>query len=250
MTKITAAWGNDTLFLPGLAGHSYPGDDDGFTNDFRLTVGGDAFSAQARHRMITERGGMRRVDELTLGGDYVDRTRLGRITLSLGAGGGATLLGPLGGAQVQDAVHQSPFAHGRLLGRGLQDRYEPELTVTPALDGFAAADSAPTAWLTLSARADARVAVVTSATIAASITARVPLVVSPFVTAGASGTWQTIFDPRLSIPGGYQSGCYVAPAIATGVSVGPVSVGLDMRWNEGGAGHGIGEAWLAVATER
>src|SRR5215831_19488689 len=115
---IQLSWGNDGFnylvpaegLTPGRLFH----DDDGFTNDLSLAAvisrNLGEFSVFARHRMITERGGLHREDE------FLSEARWERLAMHLGRaqlfsflGLGVVATGNLGGSILQDRFHH--FIH-------------------------------------------------------------------------------------------------------------------------------------------
>jgi hypothetical protein len=139
-------WSNDGLnYLVPMANPSRDRslfhDDDGFTNDFALSTtfvrGGLAFGFQGRHRMITERGGLRRSDEVQLGAWLHHISKHGRrIETRPFMGLGIVATGPLGGAYIQDRFHRliqwGRTLNGEILGQ-LQDQYEGSRRYAPQL---------------------------------------------------------------------------------------------------------------------
>lgn len=255
--SFDVSWGNDQLFLPdGWSDGTFPGDDNGFTNDFRATAGYGPVRVTALHRMITERQPSwldehARVDQMEIAARYTHRFRLrDDLVLSGEASGGVSVLGKLGGVDIQQAWHSGPLVRGRTIGHGLQDRYDGSTSVAPLVGAAGRAEFTPLSWIALTGDVDGQVAfgAMASTGLEAGVQVKAPenpLAVRPFIGAAARGTCQAIFDPRLSMPGGYVPGCYVSPAVTTGVSVGPVSASFALRWNVGGAGHGMGETKLA-----
>ncbi len=143
--SISLIWSNDGLnyFIPAegqVRGRLFH-DDNGFTNDVELggacETGKRRFSLGGRHRMITERGGLRRSDEVDLeaGVERVEARR-SKSELSSYIGLGLVATGPLGGAAWQDGFHRlinwGRTLSGAQLGK-LQNRYEGGIRVAPRL---------------------------------------------------------------------------------------------------------------------
>jgi len=142
---LTFNWGNDGLnyFVPaeGLRPGNIFHDDDGFTNDLSLNAnlerGESEFQFFGRHRMITEREGLHREDEVLTEARWGRRVKkFGRGELSSFLGLGLVATGPLGGAQLQDNFHGLTHWGRRLNGEGrdqLQSIYEGGVLISPRL---------------------------------------------------------------------------------------------------------------------
>jgi hypothetical protein len=145
-SSLGLAWSNDGLnYLVPMANPSRDRspfhDDDGFTNDLALSLtlaqGDWALGFQGRHRMITERDGRRRSDEVQLGAWLHRLSRHGRrIETRPFLGLGLVATGPLGGASIQDRFHRiiqwGRTLNGEILGQ-LQDQYEGGRRYAPQL---------------------------------------------------------------------------------------------------------------------
>lgn len=147
-TILGFAWSNDGLnYLVPMANPSRDRnafyDDDGFTNDLTLSARFDreglAFGFQGRHRMITERGGFLRSDEVQLGAWIHRITRHGeRFETRPFLGLGIVTTGPWGGDWLQDRFHRltrwGRTLNGEILGQ-LQNEYEGSRRYAPQLRG-------------------------------------------------------------------------------------------------------------------
>ncbi|HEX5035121.1 MAG TPA: hypothetical protein VFW62_11640 [bacterium] len=145
-THLGFTWSNDGLnYLVPMAQPSRDRspfhDDDGFTNDLAMSaafLGGNwALGFQGQHRMITERGGLRRSDEVELGAWLQRVSRHGkRIETRPFLGLGLVATGPLGGAYLQDRFHRiiqwGRTLDGEILGQ-LQNQYEGGRRYAPQL---------------------------------------------------------------------------------------------------------------------
>lgn len=145
-TSLQFTWSNDGLnYLVPMADpardRSPFHDDDGFTNDLALDTtfarSGLAFGFHGRHRMITERRGLRRSDEVDLGAWFHQISKHGkRIETRPFLGLGLVATGPLGGAQLQDRFHRliqwGRTLNGEILGQ-LQNEYEGGRRYAPQL---------------------------------------------------------------------------------------------------------------------
>lgn len=138
-------WANDGMnyLVPaeGLSRDRTFYDDDGFTNDLTACAtgsrGGSQTSVCGRHRMITERGGLRRADEVLVSATLAHRLPLdSEWALSTFAGVGIVATGPMGGAEFQDAFHRL-IRWGRTLSGAqqgqLQNTYEGGVRMAPRL---------------------------------------------------------------------------------------------------------------------
>jgi hypothetical protein len=139
MTSLTVGTGNDLFGLPS----SKFRDDNGFTASLRVAVGlSDGDREQLRinvsEQMITERGGLDRVDE---GRVYASWERfLGSSGVTIGWTLGVDVIGNLGGRDIQDWMHRTLSTGRRLNGRGvneLQYRYPGHCDVLALVGGLA-----------------------------------------------------------------------------------------------------------------
>ncbi|GEJ58775.1 hypothetical protein [Anaeromyxobacter diazotrophicus] len=141
---MTLGTGNDLFGLPS----SSLSDDDGFTASLRVAAElSDAYRERLRIdasvQMITERGGLDRVDE---GRFYASWERLlgspAGHALTLGWTLGVDVIGNLGGSEIQDWTHRSLGLRRRLAGTGpneLQFRYPGGYDVLALVGGLARA---------------------------------------------------------------------------------------------------------------
>jgi hypothetical protein len=130
---LTVALFNDVLSPPSNPHR----DDDGFTNALRIAAEvpneRGLFRAGAHLQLITERGGVDRVDDGRLYASwqrYRDASPDDRVTLGWSVG--VRAVGDLGGSSMQDWAHGNLFTGRRLGGEGthrLQNRYRDGLDV-------------------------------------------------------------------------------------------------------------------------
>ncbi len=143
-TYFNFNWANDGMnyLVPaeGQAGGRIFHDDNGFTNDLSGCMGrveaAERWDFCGRHRMITERGGLLRVDEALGEGKWTRTRELDpKTNLSAYLGLGLVATGPLGGAPFQDAFHRLIHWGKTLSGvRGqLQNDYEGGVRIAPRL---------------------------------------------------------------------------------------------------------------------
>jgi len=134
--QVQVHWANDgmNLLVPAAdleRGRTFH-DDDGFTNDLGAALiawrGEDRLGLHFQDRMITERGGLRRSDEISAVVRMEELLgRKGRHDWRFQGGLGVLLTGPLGGDVLQDRFHRlirwGRTLNGELLGQ-LQNQYE------------------------------------------------------------------------------------------------------------------------------
>jgi hypothetical protein len=253
--SLALTWANDGLnyFVPaeGQSRGKFFHDDDGFTNDLTVVVraeeGDNQFGLNARHRMITERGGLRREDEF-LAEAFLERraSSIGGGETWLWAAVGVVATGPLGGERFQDGFHH--LIHwGRFLDGGgggqLQDVYEGTAKVGARLE----------AGLTKIQNLAGRWREITGFDVAAS---RGVGVSSGEVFAGLQRDWTLgrnflelagfltlrhvhSEERRLTIPGGYPSDkTFLEPSAGITWSRGPSTVAFSLLLNvEGSRSH-------------
>ena len=258
--KLTLTWGND-FFNPfavaKLDGRRF--DDDGFTNDLAATyaqaLGATTFELAVQHRMITERGGLRRTDQIDFGADLTRRFSLDGAQVVLGGGVAGALSGPFGGAYVQDKFHH--LVKGRHLdgtGSGQLQNQEPASVRAGVLLSATASVSHAFAGITLGS--------VTRAALALGATGLSSVMTEVYAQGALRLSENAAFDVRLSVSanllhtrdpslvirGGYNTDrVFVSPRVGVGVTVRDVRAGWDIRLNEGGSGVNLGILSLGFA---
>jgi len=144
--EFNFTWSNDGLnyIVPAanLSRDRIYHDDDGFTNDLAasvdLTKNQDHYGLHLRHRMITERDGLLRADEVMAMARVkkpLAESDVDRLDLQLGLG--VMLTGPLAGDSIQDGFHRlirwGRTLNGDLLGQ-LQNQYEGDVEAAPRVE--------------------------------------------------------------------------------------------------------------------
>lgn len=248
LDAVTLGFADDFLGVPrtGL------NDDNGFVADLRAVAelsDGDRRAARvvASEQLITERGGLRRVDDGKL---YVESLRhpRGLRGVTVGWLAGLDVIGDLGGSGLQNWAHQTVFT-GRVLGgtgaRQLQDRYPGRTEVLALLGGSVRGVHPLPGPFSLRGGADAAVGAGTG--IFAELHPYVALGVSlGFVDLelreGAGTYWTTI--RALTMPGGYVTQLFQSQPSARLVINGPrwlpVLLGAELDWNSGNTRQHVG----------
>jgi hypothetical protein len=238
--EVGFTWGND-LFTE----LDPPIDDSGFTNDLRLRAqrhdGERSFGATILHRMITERGGPRRWDQLDV--LATGERRFPHVT-------GAVRLGPsfggnLGGRALQNAWH-SATGSGPTLSQGLQHRYAfPRQATILAGARVEAALGSPSEQFY--AVVDGQVPVLPSAGVGfldLAAGGRVTQETSKVDLSGAVELALTRYasdDPGLTLPGAHRPGAWhVEWRISLAAAWSRYRVMYQYRGGEGGSGEPIG----------
>lgn len=243
---VRLAWGNDLFSeLP-------PADDAGLTNDLEVAVAraparaGTTIGGAVRHRMITERGGDRRRDQVDVAATASRDARRGDVALTATARAGLTLTGNLGGRWLQDGWH-GVTGTGPTIEQGLQHRYEGDHRVALVVGGRGEVRALGGA-LEPYAALDAQLALggtgLSLIELAGGV--RVPLARGRVVVTAEGALFaQTTADPGLALDGGYGGG---STAWRLGVEAGSraTRVGWQYRADEGGSGEPIGVVWLGL----
>lgn len=142
--RLDVAEGNDQLYGSN-------GDDQGFTQDFTLRAHyiahRDDYSLSARQRLMIERGGQRRTDEITFELCWLTDHALGPFQWTFGPSLALALSGNYGGAKLQDAWHEL-LDNGYTLEEGLPNDYAPHRTGV-VLGGRGGPSWLPLPWLRL-----------------------------------------------------------------------------------------------------
>lgn len=252
--KLAFEWGNDFFNPFPLAKlHGARFDDDGFTNDlggiYAQTQGPSRLELHARHRMITERGGLRRSDVVDLGAELTRRLSFAKTSIWWGAGADLGLSGALGGERLQDAFHH--LVAGRHLdgtGAGqlqnLQPRELRKGLVCSALAGVERTLGPGLALgLTLRGQAALGQTGVSSGVAEAYVVASFALSANASVDARVAMSANLLHtsDPGLVIPGGYLvERMFGSPSLALGMSLRGTRIAWEVRLNEGGSGASLG----------
>ncbi|HYD40211.1 MAG TPA: hypothetical protein VEB43_05235 [Anaeromyxobacter sp.] len=225
-------------------------DDAGFTSyqavALQLSRGpGERLGLTVANQMITERGGMRRVDEGSLLGGYQRRLVRARLELELGLVLGLHARGDLGGAGVQDGYHA--LMGGQRLGGWLQDEYPDRTRVGPVWGGGLAARWPAAGRLALTGGAGGAAAVGGGVSrLRASL--GVALATRHLRAEAGDEVWRFFgSDPFLTMPGGYVTGAFVhAPYLRLAVAARGVELEYEARANAGGSGQGISQLTVRV----
>lgn len=247
---LELAWWND--FFSELP----PVDDAGFTNDtvaaLRWRLAPDrALRVAAVHRMVTERWGRRRWDQLDLAGAYERRWPLGRFVAQVEGRGGLVVAGNLGGLALQDGWHRWTGT-GPTVDEGLPDRYDGERRAA-ALIGARAELEWPAQWARPYGGLDGALALgstgVSSFAAFAGVAAALPLGREVELVAWfelAAGRYAT-GDPNLAMPGGYGTdGWQASPRLGAALRGRAWQLAWEWRGNEGGSGEPTGVVAFTV----
>jgi hypothetical protein len=248
LDAVTLGFADDFLGVP----RTRLNDDNGFVADLRVVAelsDGDRRNARvvASEQLITERGGLRRVDDGKL---YVESLRHpgGLRGVTVGWLAGIDVIGDLGGSGLQNWAHQTIFT-GRVLdgigARQLQDRYPGRTEVLGLIGGSVRGVHPLTGPFSLRGGADAAVGAGTG--VFAELHPYVALGVSlGFVDLelreGAGTYWTTI--RALTMPGGYVTQLFQSQPSARLAINGPrwlpVLLGAELDWNSGNTRQHVG----------
>ena len=244
--------GNDLFAIP------YPNkpDDNGFTSDLvtRLWLNDDVnyYGFYFRHRMITERGGMQRWDEVLFYLDYQRTYRSDDWSLYYGFRVGGFLCGDLKGENIQNWTHQN-IANGRMDGWNLQDQYNGPNYRDFMVGGGFMAEYKMFSFAFLRAGVDTQV---TNDLMGISFISgyqgivldKKTFTVNPYLKVGVSETVYGTLDKNMKMQGGYATGSIqFSPQIGFGVYFGQL-FGLEYSciFNEGGSGYELGVLSIEV----
>lgn len=210
--RAGASWGNDQFF-------GSDGDDRGFTQD--LTVHAHVMdprndiSLWVRHRLVVERTGKRRTDEMTAVTRWLTERDTGPIVWTFGPALGLALSGNYGGAKLQDAWHRW-LGNGFTLDNGLPNQYAPHRT--GALVGARGGPSwLPYPWLRLVLGSELQAGWGgTGRSMVAFYDALEFESGHPsfrlFLSGGVDAERNWVTDPTLKLPGGYRAGSFYKTA--------------------------------------
>lgn len=224
-------------------------DDAGFTSyqavGLHLSRGPERLRLTVSNQMITERDGMRRVDEGNVVGAYGRRWSPARVALDLDVLVGLSGHGDLGGAWVQDGYHA--LLDGRRLGGTLQDRYPDRTSVAGLLGGFLRArwpEASPLAFTAGGGGTAAMGGGVSRVRGALGLS----LATRHLRAEAGDEIWRFFSrDPFLTMPGGYVTGAFVhAPYLRVAVILGELELEYEARANAGGSGQGISQVALRI----
>jgi hypothetical protein len=244
---VNLAWWND--FFSGM------NSDDGFTNDIELDVGvltgGQLFSFEGRHRMLTERDGMRRWDllEATLSWHYTT-TVLKGFSLIIRPHAGLALAGDLGGMAMQNSFHGLPGITGRKENLGLQNIYMGGNVAGATVGGELSVETSPVKWFTARARTDLQGAMFGTGLswLMLSAGGRVHLpggVVRPYAEVEVTGAIFHTADKNLLMPGGYnEDQVQLILRTLIGLRISQWAFGWNFVYNDGGSGQATAAIFL------
>jgi hypothetical protein len=249
LSTLTLGFADDFLGVP----RTRLNDDNGFVADLRLAAelsDGErrTFRIVASEQIITERGGLNRVDD---GKIYVEWLRApGTVRgLTLGWTAGIDVIGNLGGSRLQNWAHRSIFT-GRVLGgtgpNQLQDHYPGRTEVLGLVGGHARAihrlGGGP--W-SLRGGVDAAIGVGTGLFAELHPFLAVGITVGPVdleLRQGAGSYWTNIRP--LTMPGGYVTRLLQSQPSARLAVAGPrwlpVIFGFGLEWNSGNSSQHVG----------
>lgn len=232
-------------------------DDNGFVADLRVAgelSDGDRRTARlvASQQMITERGGLRRVDD---GKIYLQWLRGpgARRGVTVGWMAGIDVVGDLYGSRLQNWAHQTVFT-GRVLGgtgpRRLQDRYPRRTEILGMLGGQVSGSHPLPGPFSLRGGLDAAFGAGTG--FFAEVHPYVALAVSLGsldleLREGAGSYWTTI--RALTMPGGYVTRLFQSqPSARLVLAPGwvPVTIGFELDWNSGNTSQHVGAVVLGA----
>ena len=225
-------------------------DDAGFTSYQAVAVQlsrgpGERFSLTVANQMITERGGMRRVDEGSLVGAYERRLARSRLEVGLGLLVGVHVRGDLGGAGLQDGYHA--LLGGRRLDGWLQDEYPDRTRAGPLWGGSVRARWPAGRGFAFTGGAGGALALGGGVS---RLRGSVGLALATRHLRAEAGeeVWRFFGrDPFLTMPGGYVTGAFVhAPYVRVAVAVRGVELEYEARANAGGSGQGISQLSVRV----
>ncbi len=247
LSGLSVSFADDFLGVP----RTRLNDDNGFVAESRLVAelsDGDRTTARlvAIQQIITERGGLRRVDDGKL---YVEWLRApgGHRGVTVGWMAGLDLVGDLFGSRLQNWAHQTVFT-GRVLGgtgaRQLQDEY-PRRTEVLGMVGGQVSGSRPLPG-PFSLRGGMEAAFGAGTGFFAEVHPYVAVAVS-FGAAdlelreGAGSYWTTI--RALTMAGGYVTRLFQSqPSARLVLAPGwlPVTLAFELDWNSGNTSQHVG----------
>lgn len=233
-------------------------DDNGFVADLRAAAelsDGERRTVRlvASQQLITERGGLRRVDDGKL---YLEWSRAPASLRGLTVGwlAGLDLVGNLGGSRMQNWAHQRVVT-GRLLNatgpRRLQDRYPGRTEVLGIVGGHARMVHPLSGPWSLRGGIEGAVGAGTGffAEVHPFVAVAISLGFADLELRGAAGSyWTTI--RALTIPGGYVTHLLQlqpsARLVLSGPGWLPVVLGFEIDWNSGNTSQHVGGVVLGA----
>ncbi len=250
LARALLAWGNDQLYAGS-------GDDVGFTQDLSLELHAlellaehSDLSLASRQRLIVERYGPRRTDEMTFDLRWLLERPWGPLSWVFGPTLGLALSGNYGGAKLQDAWHRT-LDNGYTLGSGLPNGYGPHRTGV-VIGARGGPSWLATPWLRVLVGGELQGAV--GGTGRSLVALYDAVEVEPrnhglrfAVSSGVDfeRTWTR--DPGLKLPGGYATGGFEKSAhLRVAARADQWEFGTMARTNVGGAGTHQGVIYLLV----
>ncbi len=249
-TPEETRWRFDAFRLTVADDNFRRSDDAGFTSFEALAVQlsrgpAERFSLTAANQMITERGGMRRVDEGSLVGAYERRLVRSRLEADLGLALGVHVRGDLGGARLQDGYHA--LLGGQRLAGWLQDEYPRRARGGPLWGGSVRARWPVGARLAFTGGASGLWALGGGVSRLRGAVG-VALATRHLRAEAGVEVWRFLGrDPFLTMPGGYVTGTFVrAPYVRVAVAARGLELEYEARANAGGSGQGISQLSVRV----
>lgn len=245
--RLGAEWGNDQLY-------GSDGDDLGFTQDTTLEAhvldrSNDA-SLSVRQRLMVERGGVRRTDEVTCELGWLQEHTGGPFVWTFGPTAALVLSGNYGGSKLQNYWHEL-LDNGYTFDEGLPNRYEPHRTGL-VLGARGGPSWLPLPWLRLLVGAELAGALggTGQSTIALYDAVEFESGGPPFrlaVTGGVDYERNWTRDPTLALPGGYDTtGIYRSTHVRMAARGPQWEVGLRAVTNVGGSQAHMGMAYVLL----
>jgi hypothetical protein len=254
LSAVTLGFADDFLGVP----RTRLNDDNGFVADLRLAAelsDGERRTARlvASQQIITERGGLDRVDDGKLYLEWL-RAPPGIRGVTVGWRVGLDLVGDLGGSKMQDWAHRVLF-NGRVLDgtgpRHLQDHYPRRTEVLGMLGGHARGVHPLPGPFSLRGGGDATLGAGTGffAELHTYVAIGVSLgFVDLELREGAGSYWTTI--RALTMSGGYVTRLLQSQPSARLVLAGPgwlpVTLGVELDWNSGNTSQHVGAIVLGA----
>ncbi len=254
LSGLTVGFADDFLGMP----RSRLSDDNGFVANLRIAAelsGGErALRIVASEQMITERGGLRRVDDGRVYATWLRRPATPAKGLTYGWLAGVDVVGNLGGSQMQNWAHHALFRGRWLEGTGWQQlQYQyPDRTEVLGMVGALARLVQPLAG-PVSVRGGFESAVGAGTGVFVEF--------HPYVAVGVAtehadlelregaATYGTTIRP-LTMPGGYVTGILELQPSArltlTGPGWFPATLTVQLDWNAGDTHQHVGEIALGA----
>jgi hypothetical protein len=243
-------WRLDSLRLTVADDQFGRSDDAGFTSyqavGLQLSRGSaERLGLTVANQMITERGGMRRVDEGSIVGAYDRRLARSRLEVELGVLLGLQVRGDLGGAGLQDGYHG--LLGASRLDDGLQDEY-PERTRGGPLWGGGVRARWPAGGVLAWTGGAGGVVALGGGVSRVRGSLGLALATRHLRAEAGDEVWRFFGrDPFLTMPGGYVTGAFVhAPYLRITVAARGLELEYEARANAGGSGQGISQLSVRV----